>query len=315
MSKSTKKQHYVPQFYLRQWCDNNGGFFPIKVSSKNPPILEIFNKKSGPGSFCYENFFYAQHTGKEDPESQVIEKEFSKIEAFFSVQLPTIEQKILKNKQVTEEDKYTPSQCMIFLHFKGKAYREESKRITEHFVKEINKRIVGHIGKSEKSKKELEEAGVTKEEMIEFTERGEYLVDMGNFHHMAIMKDMEGFCNLLSAKYWKIYVSREAGFITTDTPYVDVSLSNELFGNDFFSREQRFVLSPKVFIVARNPRDLNSKNISRKDISGNRVNIATINGHSIMSAMRFGFHNCKEVLFDTKKIIEVLHKSNKESLT
>lgn len=313
MNKSTKKQHYVPQFYLRQWCDSEGVFFPIKIITKKPPALEIFNKKSGPASFCYENFFYAQHTGKEDPESQIIEKEFAKIEAFFSTQLPEIEQKILSNQQITDGDKYILSQCMIFLHFRSKAYREESKRMTEHMVKEINKRMAWHMGKSEKSKKELAEAGLTREEMIEFTEKGDYSVDMGNFHHMAIMKDMEGFCNILSAKYWKIYISREGSFITTDTPYIDMPLSSEFFGNDFLSREQRFVLSPKVFIVARNPHDLKGKNTNRKDISGSRANIATINSHSIMSAIRFGFHNNKEILTDTQRTVDMLHSLNKKS--
>lgn len=309
MSKSTKKQHYVPQFYLRQWSDVDRGFYPIKINSKRPPALEIFSRKSGPASFCYENFFYAQYTGKEDPESQLIEKEFAKIEAFFSTHLPEIEEKILNNQQITESDKYILSQCMIFLHFKGKSYREESKRMTEYMIKEINKRMAHFVGRTEKSKKELEEAGLTREEMIEFTERGEYSVDMGNFHHMAIMKDMEGFCNLLSAKYWKLYISREGNFITTDTPYVDMPLSDHFLGNDFFSREQRFILSPRVFIVARNPKNMSGKNTNRKDITGNRASIAMINSHSIMSAMRFGFHKSTDVLSDTLRTVEELHKT------
>ncbi len=122
-NRTIRKQHYVPQFYLKQWCDNSGAFYPIKIEKKVPPELHVFKDKSGPNRFCYENFFYAQHTGKEDEISQFLENTFAEIESIFSKELPKLENKIINNEQITDEEKYHLSELMIFLWLKGKNLR------------------------------------------------------------------------------------------------------------------------------------------------------------------------------------------------
>lgn len=305
--KITKKQHYVPQFYLRQWCDEDGGFYPVKIRGTEPPELNIFKNKSNPSRFCYENFFYAQYTGKEDALSQEIEEKFTEIEGVFSKELPKLEKKILNNEQITDSDKFNLSECMLFLHFKGKKYREDSKKMTEHVVKQINKHIVRNVDRSEKSKKEMEKLGITKEKMIEFADKEEYTVEMGNAHHMLIMKDMQGFSNLLTTKYWKIYISRKGDFITTDTPYQDIPLSKNFYGNDFLSREQTFILSPRVVIIARYPNQQSGKKINRKDITNNKGAIHTINTYNLMRSINFGFHKDRNLLTELDKVATFLY--------
>ncbi|MFA6076824.1 MAG: DUF4238 domain-containing protein [Candidatus Paceibacterota bacterium] len=311
IKRRTRKQHYVPQFYLRQWCDEDNGFYPIKIEGKEPPILKIFEAKSNPSRFCYENFFYAQHTGKEDEISQKVEEKFAEIEGVFSTELPKIEKKILDNEQITEGDKFNLSSCMLFLHFKGKKYREESKKMTDHLIKQINKHIARNMGRSDKSKKEMEELGITKEQMIEYADKEEYTVDMGNTHHMEIMKEIQGFSNLLTAKYWKIYISRKGDFITTDTPYQDIALSKKFYGNDFLSREQTFILSPRVVIVARYPHKESGKKVNRKDITNNKGAIHTINTYNLMRSLNFGFHKNRDLLIELKKTTEFLYTYDK----
>ena len=309
--KRTKKQHYVPQFYLRQWCDGSGGFFPVKIGGIEPPQLKIFDAKSNPSRFCYENFFYAQHTGKEDKISQIIEERFTEIEGIFSIELPKIEKKIVNNEQITESDKFNLSQCMLFLHFKGKKYREESKRMTDYMIKEINKMTFPYLDKDPKMKAKMQELNITQEEMVEFAEKGKYTVDMGNIHHMRIMKDMQGFCNLLTAKYWKIYISRNGDFIATDTPYQDIAVSKEFYGNHFMDREQTFILSPRVVIIIRCPKNEFGKKVNRKDITNNKAQIHTINTYNLMRSLNFGFHKDKNILIELDKIARFLYVYDK----
>lgn len=302
--KATKKQHYVPQFYLRQWCEDDGGFYPIKIESKIPPKLNIFEDKSSPSRFCFENFFYAQHTGKEDKMSQDLEKTFAEAEAIFSSELPKLENKILNNEQITEQDKYNLSQCMIFLHFRGRKYLDQSKKMSESLFKQVNKMSIPFIDRNPKTKAKMEELGITKEEMIDFVNKENYSVDFGNAHHLLIMKDMVGFSNLLYAKYWMAFISRKGEFITTDAPYLDRAMSSEFWGNDFLSREQSFILSPKVVIIALYPKNKSGKKFKRKDITNEKGKIQTINSINLMNSITFGFHKDRELLIELEKLTQ-----------
>lgn len=306
----TRAQHYVPQFYLRQWCDDEDAFYPVKVAAKEPPSLSVFNKKSGPSRFCYENYFYAQHTGQEDALSQDIEKAFAEIEGVLHATIPTIEQKILDNQQITYEDKYRLCEMMVFFWLKGKAHREQSQRMSETLIKNVTRHMVRYMDRDPKQVAELKARGLTVEDMIDFADRGEYSVDFGNMHHMVLMKEMYGFCNLLAAKYWRIYLSREGHFIATDVPYMDIAKSKHFWGNDFLAREQIFILSPRAVIVALNPKNENGKKISRKDLTGQALRIQAMNMHNLMNSIRFGFHKKRELLEDLSRFTRIVYENS-----
>lgn len=302
----TAKQHYVPQFYLRQWVDDDGGFYPAEVIRRQPPEVKIFPRKSNPRPFCFENFFYAQRTGEADEMSQEVERAFTEIEGVFSKELPSIERKILNNEQISDADKYCLAQCMTFLHFRGKKYLDESKRMTNDMTKKMLQMHLRFADKDPQMQKLLAEHGLTKEEMIESLEGDRITIDLGNAHHLQILKDMEGFSNLLFAKFWRILISREGSFITSDAPYIDNPLSQHFFGNDFLSREQSFILSPRVMIFAQYPKHDGVKKIIRKDITGQRNQISFINAHSLMRSIKFGFHADRSVLEHTLLLANAL---------
>lgn len=305
--KFTAKQHYVPQFYLRQWVDGDGGFYPAEVVRRQPPEVRIFTRKSNPSRFCYENFFYAQRTGEADEMSQQVEKAFAEIEGVFSNELPRIEKKILNNEQIDDDDKYSLAQCMTFLHLRGKKYLDESKRMTNEMAKKMMQMQLRFSDQDPKMKKLLEEHKFTKEEMIESLEGNRITVDMGNAHHLQMLKELEGFSNLLFAKFWKIFISREGHFITSDAPYIDTPLSREFYGNDFLSREQSFILSPRVMIFAQYPKNESGKKIIRKDITGQKNPIGIFNAHNLMRSIKFGFHSDPNVLQHSLLIAQALY--------
>jgi hypothetical protein len=306
--RKTRKQHYVPQFYLKQWIDGTGGFYPIMIEEKYPPKLKIFNAKSDQSRFCYENYFYAQRTGVEDEMSQILEKKFAEIEALFSKELPIFEAKILEGKQITETDKYHMAECMIFLHFKGKKYLDQSKRMTEEVTKELFKRSIPYFSKDPKRKAMMDKLGITQEQYAEFINKAEYTIDFGNLQHLKIMDDMRGFSNILHAKYWKVFVSRRGEFITTDAPYLDMPVSKEFYGNSFLSREQSFVLSPRVMIVAFFPLNEGGKKLARKDISNDKAFIQQRNLHNLMNSIKFGFHKDRELLLELERLIMLVYR-------
>lgn len=301
--KNTKKQHYVPQFYLRQWIDATGGFYPMEVKTKTPPLFNIFKNNSNPSRFCFENFFYAQQTGIEDDFSQILETKFAEIEAKHSLQLPQLEKKILNNEQITDKDKYALAEMMIFFHFRGKKYLDQSKKMTDYISKETIKLIAHDII----TKPEMKELELTAEQIIKHTEEGRYTTSYGNDLHLSILNDMDGFSNLLFNKYWKVYLSRKGEFITTDAPYLDISLSKHFLGNDFLSREQFFILSPRIVIVATYPDSKIGKKFVRKDITENIAMIRSINMRSIMNSIRFGFHSEREILEQLESTIKYLY--------
>lgn len=309
---TTAKQHYVPQFYLRQWIDEDLGFYPARVTHGFPPEIQIFERKSNPRSFCYENYFYAQHTGKADEMSQEIEKTFAEIEAIFSKELPAIEKKILNNEQIKDSDKYSLAQCMTFLHFRGKKYLDESKRMTNEMTQKMFEMRLRFSDNDPKFQALLKKHSLSKEELLEHLTTGRIEVDYGNHHHLQMLNEIQGFSNLLHAKFWRIYTSKEGHFITSDAPYNDRPLSREFYGNDFFSREQSFVLSPRAVIVAQSPKHEGGKKLVRNDLTGDKNKIGMINAHTLSSSIKFCFHKDQSILRHAALVVQALHQTHAE---
>jgi hypothetical protein len=316
MSGKTVKQHYVPQFYLRYWCDTQNTFIPIKIVDRDTGTIVIL-KRAGTSVFCFENYFYAKWTGKEDEFSQIVEKTFIELESFFSKELPKVEKKIVEYYQISDSEKYLISQFAIMMWLRGKSYREWSNEVTDSMVRKMSQLFSHKIGETKESRELLKKYNLTKEEMIEFVKSGQYKVEVSNTHHLKMFESMEEFCNLLYAKYWKVLISKKGEFITTDTPYLDLPRHRKepsIYGQSFLEREQYLILSPRVTIVAVYPKNETGKKFKREDVTNNKNLIAFINAHHLMNSIRFGFHNKREVIQETKDMVSIL-EANKEEFS
>jgi hypothetical protein len=299
----TKKQHYVPQFYLKRWGDKDEKSFPIKINNHTPPSLEIIKNKSNVINFCHENYFYSEEN------AELVEQMFGEVEQKMSIEIPKLEYKILNNQQITSEDKYLLSYYMIIQYFRSKKYIDQSKKMTEDLMKWVNKTFVREIVKKPEVIKSLEMRNMTKEDMIKFVDEGNYSVVTSTESHLRILKEAQGFTNLLSAKYWEVFISRDGDFITTDSPLLDLPTGTGMWDNDYLSREQRFILSPKILIICKNPNDLNSKNFKRKDITSKKDFIHAYNATNLMNSVKFGFHSDEKVLGKVIVMVDYIFKT------
>ena len=76
-------------------------------------------------------------------------------------------------------------------------------------------------------------------------------------------------------------------------------------------REQTFILSPRVVIIIRCPKNEFGKKVNRKDITNNKAQIHTINTYNLMRSLNFGFHKDKNILIELDKIARFLYVYDK----
>jgi len=76
--QETKRQHWVPEFYLKKFVGEDNLLQTFDVHSNK------IGKRYAPKSVCSEKFFYASWTGKKDDRSQYIENMFRTLENDFS---------------------------------------------------------------------------------------------------------------------------------------------------------------------------------------------------------------------------------------
>src|ERR1051325_334124 len=125
----TKNQHFVPQFYLRKFLNQNN-----EVEVLDLDLMKCANPR-GTRKICCAEFFYGMETGTPDETSQQVEDWFQKMEDFISNNLDSIVDKILNNKQIEVADKWIVAFLMSMLWIRGQETRKQIQRITEETTK------------------------------------------------------------------------------------------------------------------------------------------------------------------------------------
>jgi hypothetical protein len=105
----TKKQHYVPQFYLKRFADEEGNLQVLDVKNNR---LRSSRSYAGVG---YSHYFYAVKTGVPDDTSQHVEQWLQEFENAIAKELPDIINKIINYEHVDDDDRYILSVPMSML--------------------------------------------------------------------------------------------------------------------------------------------------------------------------------------------------------
>ncbi len=268
----TKNQHYVPQFYLKKFINEEG-----KLEILDCARRKVVASRS-PKSVCNEEYFYSSNNQPDDV-SQVLEKEFQRIESDISKVYDSIAKKFLNFEQITENDKMLVATFMSLQYLRGPYMRKQIQQTSEQMIKQITKIKFGspHIHKFfDQYEKDTGEklSEQQRKDVVGFVQGEQYNIEIGNTPHLHLIGEMEGFKNLLFGKEWLVYISKSnKKFITSDNPVIELFpewAGKFFYGPSFLQRTHQFAMTPDILIIATNPRNPpHIGQIKRKTLFGN----------------------------------------------
>ncbi len=264
----TKNQHYVPQFYLKKFCNNNWQLETLDVLNK-----KIIKTQSIEG-VCSDTYFYSMETWKEDIISQVLENLFCYYENNFVEIYDRLVDSILNYKNIDEKDLYELCTFVTVSRVRSKYFRDQ----INDWITEMMKNVASITYNMEKSLNSND----SKIEMISSNKKAEKLILSGNYiletdnsHHIGFIgeeKHIIWFSNLLFNKKIRIYISDWVrDFVTSDCCVVEACPERQwVYWFSFMEKVHYFVLSPKILIEFSDERKPGKK-IKRKVVDRTRV--------------------------------------------
>lgn len=245
----TKKQHYVPQFYLKAFADQRGFL----------QVLDIVNKRLGtPRPYQgvgYAHYFYAARTGVPDEVSQHVEKWLQQTEDAVARELPSIIAKIEAHEHVTDGDRYVLAVLMSMLWLRSPAMREQLNLMEENMTKQVMRfyptERLEKLEKKTGQKFSEEERG----KYAEMIRTGDYRLEFNNAQHLRFMMETlgfggPGFANMFFGMQWRAYLARGGRrFLTIDSPVIEWWPPPQTFyGASFLERSKYFTLTPNILL-------------------------------------------------------------------
>lgn len=256
-SNPTRKMHFVPCFYLKNFTRDENILHPLNIREKRIEKSRFYKR------FGYENYFYAINTGTLDDLSQDIERWLQSIEDLIAGELPRIISDIVAYRQINDQDRYFLAILMSMLWLRGPGMRNQMKDMNDDFVRQIS-----------------DLAG---------TEYAERFRVSDNRNHLRLMVSSigvhgSGFANMFYHMKWKIYLANgNEEFITSDVPVVERWIpKKDFYGNGFMDRDKYFPLTSRIFLKLTPP--CGSSKITRRAIYADQddivkeLNIITVSG-------------------------------------
>jgi hypothetical protein len=275
----TKRQHFVPQFYLRNFLNSRN---EVEVFDCDRRVI---GSPKGTKGVCYEDYFYGIRTGEPDEVSQQVEKAFQQLEDQIAKGLDPIIDKLLKDAQIEEEEKWLVAYLMSMLWIRGPVFRKQVNRMAEEVTRKVasmmfsDQHIDQVLDRFDKETGSSTSPGLRKQ-MVEMIQKDEYGLEFSNVHHMQMFTEFQGFANLFHGQDWVVYISKnEEKFVTADNPVVvRVPERKGFYGPTFLERTHYFALTPDICIVARYPTKDAGKKLKRKTLFGSgRQEVVNLN--------------------------------------
>jgi len=246
----TKNQHFVPQFYLRRFTNQQN---LVEVLNRNSMKCE---RARGTKRICSAEFFYGIETGIADETSQKVEEWFQKIEDFVGNNLDLIVEKILNNKQIEIVDKYIIAFLMSMLWIRGQEMRKQIQRIEKEVAKlvlETQYSVRPDKFFEEHEKRNGSMPAELKTKLQEIMIKGKFEIQPDNRLHLENLNNIKSFANLFFYQYWTVFIPKAScKFVTTDNPLAVKfpKAKGILHGQTFLERAHYFPLTPDILIFA-----------------------------------------------------------------
>ena len=277
MKQITKKQHFVPRFYLKPFA-KEGQIQVFDVQAKR-----IGNPRPY-GSVCYERFFYAAETGVQDEISQAFEDVFGQIENVIAVSRLGIIKRAV-TQQLTNDDLAVLAYFMIVQWLRTPSFRERVQEIESEAMKLFLEMQSSRPRFQDRLRREFAAEGIEMsdekqtEEVKRIIQSGVLRINNASALNLISEEKVNGFCGLLLAKKWRIILSEGPyRFITSDNPVAEwFPPREELCPATFMERVHCLSLTPSIFIETVLP---DSMNPEQQPIE--RLSYHTANGKGVL---------------------------------
>lgn len=292
-----KKQHYVPQVYLKHFTDSDG-FIHIYDKEKDE-----FRRQT-PANTGYSKHFYT------------IEKDGVKdysIEKALALHVDTLYQPVLNkiaNKETLKfEDKEKLAVFVTFQYLRTPKQRKNYHRMIDDFYKQTAKIIF----EMKKVHGMLSDIGPLEIENLEDIVKNErFNVDVPKEQSLQLMLDSGRMASMISRhNFIIIEASSKSEFITSDHPYsmVKENWSPAWSGYGIMNTTKLFPLSPRYLLMLKDPGD------KIMYYSLNKSEVREMNMTTASWSDRFLFSSNEKLLRSLVKKIEKRAEVSKQKRT
>jgi len=279
------RHHYVPQFYLRNFCcaDKANAIFVYERNKK--PFPSNISNVAAP------NDFYSARDEKTGEKDETIELFFSQLE---SAAKPIFEKIIKKQStKLSKQERLTLSHFFGFLFVRNKTFRQKTKNLYSEIMKQTMafaahdkdrfRKMLEKSGAKFKTEKEFEETRL-------FALHGEYDIGFKGEEHFigATLTHAKDLSPIFWGKSWKLLtVDSSRVFVTSDNPMFLAPHEKQRprwYGLGLLEADIFLPLTPNLVLMMTNNKNWPDKlNLTRKQVKSINTSVSKFASKFIFS--------------------------------